>query len=307
DNQNVNEIPPKDRRIGMVFQNYALYPHMVSRENLAFSFRLRKWSEYKIDEKIRFTCETLGVGFEALLGRMPRTLSAGQKQRVALGRCIIRNPSVFLMDEPLSNLDAKLRMKTRIEIKRLLNRFKITTVYVTHDQAEAISLADRIAIMREGRIEQVGTFEETYNHPVNIFVAEFIGDPSMNFLSLTLKKGKEGLFLDDDLRIALPGRRFQVLKEKGYVGEEVILGIRPGEIKIRKTARSLPGMCLFKALVEEVEPTVSGMCLFLNASGHDLIATLKSSALIKKGEEIELGIDIEKAKIFDKDSGRLIV
>jgi len=307
DNQNVNEIPPKDRGIGMVFQNYALYPHMMSRENLAFSFRLRKWPEYKIDEKIRFTSETLGVGFEALLGRMPRTLSAGQKQRVALGRCIIRNPRVFLMDEPLSNLDAKLRTKTRIEIKRLLNRFKITTVYVTHDQAEAISLADRIAIMREGKIEQVGTFEEVYYHPINMFAAGFIGDPPVNFLSLTLKKGKEGLFLDNGLRIALPGRRFQFLEEKGYVGKEMIVGIRPEEIKIRGTTPSLSGGCVFKALVEEVEPTVPGMCLFLNAGGHELTVTIESSAPIRRGREIELAFNTEKAKIFDKETGRAII
>jgi len=307
DNQNVTEVSPKDRGIGMVFQNYALYPHMVSRENLAFSFRLRKWPEEKIDQKIRFTCETLGVGFEALLGRMPRTLSAGQKQRVALGRCIIRNPRVFLLDEPLSNLDAKLRTKTRIEIKRLLNRFKITTVYVTHDQAEAISLADRIAIMKEGRIEQVGTFEEVYYHPVNMFVAGFIGDPPMNFLSLTLKKRTDGLILDNGLQIPLTTRRFQILEEKKYVGKEVILGIRPEEIKRGEATASLPGICFFNALVEEVEPIIPGVCLFLNAGGHSLIATIDSPSPIRRGEKIKLAFNTEKAKIFDKNSKQAII
>ena len=305
--QNVNEVRPIDRRIGMVFQNYALYPHMISRENLAFPFRLRKWPEYKIDEKIEFTCETLGVEFGALLGRFPKTLSAGQKQRVALGRCIIRNPSVFLMDEPLSNLDAKSRKKTRVEIKRLLNRFRITTVYVTHDQEEAISLADRIAVMRKGRIDQAGTFEEVYHHPVNMFVAEFIGDPPMNFLHLTLKKGKGGLFLENGLRIPLPTKKFQALKKEEYLNKEVILGIRREQIKRAEMAPSSPEMHRFNALVEEAEVKMSGILLFLEAGGHKLITAIDSTLPIKRGDKIELAFDTEKAKIFDRDSQRVIV
>ena len=221
----------------MVFQTYALYPHMVSRENLAFPFRLRKWPEFMIDEKIEFTAETLGVGFRELLGRMPRTLSQGQKQRVALGRCIIRNPNVFLLDEPLSTLDAKLRVKTRTEIKKILRKFSITTVYVTHDQSEAVAVSDRIAIMREGKMEQIGTFDEIYNHPANLFVAGFVGNPSMNFLHLTLGKKDGRLVMMDpvyNIRINVPREWEGKLKEKKMVGKDLIFGVRPEDIQLRE-------------------------------------------------------------------------
>jgi len=307
DEENVNEIPPKDRRIGMVFQNYALYPHMISRENLAFSFRLRKWPEDAIDEKIRFTANTLGVGFHALLGRFPRNLSAGQKQRVALGRCIIRNPRVFLLDEPLSNLDAKLRTKTRQEIKHLLDRFGITTVYVTHDQAEAIALADRIAIMREGRIEQVGRFNEVYYHPSNLFVAGFIGDPPMNLLSLGLRENPYGLFLSNHLRVQLRGPRFEVLRKKGYLGKEIIFGLRPEDIKLRENLPASEKIGSFRARVDEIELTIPNIRLFLSSEEHRLIANVDPSRKIKKGEDMEFAFDIEKVKLFDPESELAIV
>lgn len=307
DEKNVNEIPPKDRGIGMVFQNYALYPHMISRENLAFSFRLRKWPEDAIDEKIRFTANTLGVGFHALLGRFPRNLSAGQKQRVALGRCIIRNPRVFLLDEPLSNLDAKLRSKTRTEIKRLLDRFGITTVYVTHDQAEAIALADRIAIMREGRIEQVGSFNEVYYHPSNLFVAGFIGDPPMNLLPLGLRENSYGLFLSNNLRVQLRGSRFEILREKGYLGKEIILGLHPEEIRLRENFPVSEKICSFRAWVDEIELTIPNMRLFLSSGEDKLTANVDPSPKLKKGEDMEFAFDIEKVKLFDPHTGLAIV
>jgi len=307
DEENVNEIPPKDRGIGMVFQNYALYPHMISRENLAFSFRLRKWPEDAIDEKIRFTANTLGVGFHALLGRFPRNLSAGQKQRVALGRCIIRNPRVFLLDEPLSNLDAKLRTKTRQEIKHLLDRFGITTVYVTHDQAEAIALADRVAIMREGRIEQVGSFNEVYYHPSNLFVAGFIGDPPMNLLSLGLRENPYGLFLSNHLGVQLRGPRFEILRKKGYLGKEIIFGLRPEDIKLRENLPTSEKIGSFRARVDEIELTIPNIRLFLSSEEHKLIANVNPSSKIKKGEDMEFAFDIEKVKLFDPRSGLAIV
>ncbi len=307
DEENVNEIPPKDRGIGMVFQNYALYPHMISRENLAFSFRLRKWPEDAIDEKIRFTANTLGVGFHALLGRFPRNLSAGQKQRVALGRCIIRNPRVFLLDEPLSNLDAKLRTKTRTEIKHLLARFGITTVYVTHDQAEAIALADRIAIMWEGRIEQVGSFNEVYYHPSNLFVGGFIGDPPMNLLPLRLRENPYGLFLSNHFRVQLRGPRFEILEEKGYLGKEMIFGLRPEEITLRENLPASEKICFFRAHVDEIEPTIPTVRVFLSSGEHQLIANVDPSPKIKKGEDIEFAFDIEKVKLFDPSNGMAII
>ncbi|MFQ6066168.1 MAG: ABC transporter ATP-binding protein [bacterium] len=307
DEENVNDITPKDRGIGMVFQNYALYPHMISRENLAFPFRLRKWPEDAIDEKIRFTANTLGVGFHALLGRFPRSLSAGQKQRVALGRCIIRNPRAFLLDEPLSNLDAKLRIKTRREIKHLLARFRITTVYVTHDQAEAVALADRIAIMREGKIEQVGSFNEVYYHPSNLFVAGFIGDPPINLLSLGLRENPYGLFLSNHLRIQLRRSRSELLREKGYLGKEIILGLRPEEIKLRENLPASEKICSFRAHVDEIEFTIPSMRLFLSFGEHKLIANVDPSTKIKRGEDLEFAFDTEKVKLFDPRSGLAIV
>ena len=307
DEENVNEIPPRHRGVGMVFQNYALYPHMVSRENLAFSFRLRKWPEDLIDEKIRFTANTLGVGFHALLGRFPRSLSAGQKQRVALGRCIIRNPRAFLLDEPLSNLDAKLRAKTRIEIRRLLSRFGITTVYVTHDQAEAIALADRIAIMREGRIEQVGSFNEVYYHPSNQFVASFLGDLPINLLPLRIRGDARGLLLSNHLLVELRAPRFEILREKGYLGREVIFGLRAEEIKLRENLPASKSICSFRARVDEIEFSVPNIRLFLSTGQHKLIASVNPSPKIKRGQDIEFTFDTEKVMLFDAGSGLAIV
>ncbi len=300
DEQNVNEILPGQRGIGMVFQNYALYPHMVSRENLAFSFRLRKWPEERIDEKVEFTCRTLGVGFKELLGRMPRTLSAGQKQRVALGRCIIRNPRVFLLDEPLSSLDAKLRTRTRVEIKKLLRKFAITTVYVTHDQSEAISLANRIAIMRKGEIEQIGTFDQVYRYPVNTFVAGFIGDLPINFILFRIREDSRGLFLrraELDVRVPLEWAR--QIKEKEYLDREVLLGLRPDSLRIARGKE--PNS--FSAQVEEVEFALPRTHLYLRMGTQDITASLDSSFSVKRGEELQFSFSLKKASLFSSENG----
>jgi len=190
DGQDMADVKPRDRGIGMVFQNYALYPHMKSEGNLGFFFRVRRRPDEEMMERIRITSEIMGIGFDQLLARKPGTLSGGQQQRVAIGRCIVRDPSLFLFDEPLSNLDAKLRTATRIEIKRLLNRFHITAIYVTHDQTEAITLGDRIAVMRDGRIEQIGTYQEIVSDPNSSFVAGFLGLPPMNILPGWVANGK---------------------------------------------------------------------------------------------------------------------
>lgn len=305
-NKDVTKLRPRERGIGMVFQNYALYPHMVSRENLAFSFRLRKWPEHLIDEKIEFTARTLGVGFRELLGRMPRTLSQGQKQRVALGRCIIRNPNVFLLDEPLSSLDAKLRIRTRLEIKKILHKFSVTTVYVTHDQSEAVALSHRIAIMREGKIEQVGTFEDIYNHPTNLFVAGFVGDPSMNLLPLTLGEKNNRLVMGEaiyNIKINVPREWEGKLKEKNMVGKDIIFGMRPEDIELGKSLKSNNNLFTFKARVEDREIGINKAHLFLRLGQFSLVATLEDyKNLPLPGEEVEFTFPVVKGKIFNKEN-----
>ncbi|MBC7189014.1 ABC transporter ATP-binding protein, partial [Candidatus Aerophobetes bacterium] len=286
-----------------------LYPHMISRENLAFPFRLRRWPEFMIDEKIEFTAQTLGVGFRELLGRMPRTLSQGQKQRVALGRCIIRNPSVFLLDEPLSSLDAKLRIKTRVEIKKILRKFSITTVYVTHDQSEAVAISDRIAVMREGKIEQVGSFEELYNRPVNLFVASFLGNPSMNFLPVVLAKEKERLFLVEPLsglRIPVPREWEGKILEKKKPGDDLIFGIRPEDIRpVQKDMNLKSGeFFLFQAEVEDREVTVENKVhLFLKLGHHRFMAAFENLSLpLPVRKTADFVFPVKKGKIFDAKS-----
>ena len=310
-NKDVTRLRPRERGIGMVFQTYALYPHMVTRENLAFPFRLRRWPEYMIDEKIEFTANTLGVGFRELLGRMPRTLSQGQKQRVALGRCIIRNPSVFLLDEPLSSLDAKLRIKTRMEIKKILRKFSVTTVYVTHDQSEAVALSHRIAIMREGKIEQVGTFEEVYNHPVNLFVAGFVGDPSMNLLQLTLAEKRGELIMGEpvyNLKIKVPKEWERKLREKEMVGKDLVFGIRPEHIELGKNKGS-NGIFTFRAKVEDREVTINNKAhLFLRIGHHRLLATLENYRYLPApGEEADFTFSVNKGKVFNKENGLALI
>jgi ABC-type sugar transport system ATPase subunit len=234
DERCVDNVATKHRRVGFVFQNYALYPHMTSRGNVIFNLLLKRLPDREIEERVRYTSNVLGVGFEDLLSRRPGMLSSGQKQRVALGRCIIRNPSVFLLDEPLSDLDAKLRQTTRVELKRLLRHFGITTIYVTHDQIEAISLGNRLAIMRQGKIIQSGTFDEIYNNPYNAFVAGFLGNPP-----LSLIKGKviDNVFYGGGI----------TFPTKNLLGE-VIAGIKAEDI-------SLGGD--FKGIVEVSEPNPS--------------------------------------------------
>ena len=221
DNQLMDDAPAKDRHIGMVFQNYALYPHFEGRGNLSFFFKLRKATDEETDERIRITSEIMGIGFKQLLQRKPGTLSGGQQQRVAIARAIVRNPKLFLFDEPLSNLDAKLRAQTRVEIKRLLRQFQITAAYVTHDQTEAITLGDLVAVMRAGRVEQVGSFQELRVNPVNTFVASFLGTPPMNLLAgWYVAAGQLQL---DDMSIPLPKQ----LRTTMAIGQKIIIGVHP--------------------------------------------------------------------------------
>ncbi|MBC7189336.1 ABC transporter ATP-binding protein, partial [Candidatus Aerophobetes bacterium] len=241
DERKVNHLPPKDRHIGMVFQNLALYPHLTVRKNLTFSLEMRNLPSQLIEERLKRVCDILGGGFKELLNRKPRTLSEGEKRKVALGRCIIQDVSLFLMDEPLANLDLKSSMQIRLEMVELLNKLEKTVIYVTHDQYEVPTVAERVGIMREGKLEQVGTFSEVYNRPVNRFVATFLGDPPMNILRFVLKEDKGGLYLiDPPFRINLPGEKYGMLKEKGYLWKELLVGIRPEHVNLGKSEKPLP-------------------------------------------------------------------
>ena len=290
DDDDVTEVAPKDRGIGIVFQNYALYPHMESKKNLAFFFWMHK-RHGEVDERVRITSQILGVGFDELLDRKPKELSGGQRQRVAIGRCIIRDPRLFLFDEPLSSLDAKLRAKTRVEIKRLLARFKITSVYVTHDQVEAIALADRMVVMRQARIEQVGTYRDIYDHPVNQFVAGFIGIPPMNFFAASVAAGEARLAggsvpLRADLLRAVAA------------GQEVTLGIRPEHVRVggAEEAGHLAGV------VEVVEPIPSDrvQVVHLRSGSLNITASVPQEIPVRRGDNLSIRFEPDFVHLFDR-------
>jgi len=296
DGRDMAEVPPKDRGIGMVFQNYALYPHWDAYGNLGFFYRLRK-REQEIDPKVREAAEILGVSFKYLLARKPPTLSGGEQQRVAIGRCIVRDPKLFLFDEPLSNLDAKLRSDTRVQIRRLLNRFRVTSVYVTHDQTEAVAMGDRIAVMRQGRIVQVGSFRDLYDYPVDTFVASFFGMPPMNFLPGHIE-GDE--FVRGPLRIALPQRLHGLARE----GQAVRLGVRPESLHL------LAGpVTPATGTVEVIEPMPSTRTQFVHLRLGDLslIAQVPQDMPVARGDHVTLAPDPEGLYLFDDETGRNLV
>ena len=244
----VNDIPPKDRDIAMVFQSYALYPHMTVFENMSFGLRLRKFSKEDIKIRVEEAAKVLGIS--ELLKRRPRQLSGGQRQRVAMGRAIVRNPKVFLFDEPLSNLDAKMRGQMRIEIKRVHQHLKTTTIYVTHDQVEAMTLADRVVVMKDGKIEQIGAPDEIYNFPKTGFVAGFIGSPAMNFIPGKLVKNKNGysVFINEKISFYIDRKKERPLE--GFVGKDVLLGIRPEHINEKKSKDAIE----YDVKIDLVEP-----------------------------------------------------
>ena len=302
DDQDVTDVAPKDRGIGIVFQSYALYPHMNAKNNLAFFFRMHK-RDREVDERVRITSEILGVGFDALLDRKPSELSGGQRQRVAIGRCIVREPRLFLFDEPLSNLDAKLRVRTRVEIKRLLARFKITAIYVTHDQTEAIALADRIAVMRHGRLEQVGTYWDIYERPANEFVAGFVGLPSMNVYPATVVGGSAVLD-GTNVEVALPSTL------SAPPGGAISLGVRPEHVSILEPgeAGDLDGV------VEVIEPLPSDRRQIVHlrsgdlsgsmSGGLDVVAVAPLDRPIQRGETRPLRFEPARLHVFDASSGQ---
>ncbi len=285
----VNDVAPKDRDIAMVFQNYALYPHMSVYDNISFGLRLRGTPKPEIERRVREVAEVLGL--KDLLQRKPKELSGGQRQRVALGRAIAREPAVFLMDEPLSNLDAKLRIQTRAELEKIHQRVGKTTIYVTHDQVEAMTMGDRIAVMRDGLLQQIGAPQELHDHPVNLFVAGFIGSPAMNFFPATVNA--EGSADAGFTKVPL-GARGERAK-----GKDVIVGIRPEDIH-DLTREPQNGKLPVDATVEVVEYLGNELQLHLAADGRSFVARMSTDTQAQPGAPLRIGLDLRKAHLFDK-------
>jgi multiple sugar transport system ATP-binding protein len=296
----VNDVPPNERDIAMVFQSYALYPHMSVYENMAFALHLRKLPKAEIDARVREAAQILGI--TAVLDRRPRQLSGGQRQRVAIGRAIVRQPRVFLFDEPLSNLDAKLRVQMRREIARIRRELSATIVYVTHDQVEAMTLGDRIVVMNEGRVEQIGAPLDLYDHPRTLFVATFIGSPAMNLMDGVARVGDASRFVaaeNEALSIPL------TVGQSNRVADvsRLVAGVRPEDVRLsgtdgRSMAADIP------ATVDAVEPLGNEVLLYLRAGSQDLTARVESRLLPRPGERLRLSIDPERVHYFDRDTGR---
>ncbi|MBI3393656.1 MAG: sn-glycerol-3-phosphate ABC transporter ATP-binding protein UgpC [Nitrospirae bacterium] len=297
----VNDLPPRDRDIAMVFQSYALYPHMTVYDNMAFGLKMRKFPRREIEGRVRDAAEILGI--QDLLGRKPRQLSGGQRQRVAVGRAIVRHPRVFLFDEPLSNLDAKLRVQMRVELKRLHDRLQATAVYVTHDQVEAMTLGDRVVVMHDGRVQQVGEPLEVYGAPRNRFVAGFIGSPSMNFLETTVAESAGALYAEaPGIRLRVPAERSKRLS--AYTGRPVTLGIRPEDL-CSAAGDDSPGFS-FEAVVEVVEPLGSEILLDVRAGNASLVARVSPATRVKPHEKIRLAFAPERIHFFDPETEEAI-
>ncbi|MBR4748241.1 MAG: sn-glycerol-3-phosphate ABC transporter ATP-binding protein UgpC [Abditibacteriota bacterium] len=298
----VNDVSPKDRDIAMVFQNYALYPHMSVFDNMAFALKLRKMPKPKIKAKVEETAEFLGLS--EYLQRKPKQLSGGQRQRVALGRAIVREPKVFLMDEPLSNLDAKMRVSMRSELIKLHRKLGITTIYVTHDQTEAMTMGDRIAVMNDGILQQLDTPLNIYNNPANVFVAGFIGTPAMNFIDAQVEKTGDEVFfnINNEFKLLVPADKAAAVES--YAGKKVIFGIRPEHIY----DAALDGLVkptdtnTATVKVDVSEPMGNIVVMYLNAGNIDITATIDSETQAKDGSVMKIIFDMEKAHAFDADT-----
>ncbi len=296
DGKVVNDVPPKDRDIAMVFQNYALYPHMTVYDNMAFGLKIRKFDKAEIDRRVREAAKILDI--EQLLERKPKALSGGQRQRVAVGRAIVRQPKVFLFDEPLSNLDAKLRVQMRAEISGLHHRLKATMIYVTHDQVEALTMADKIVVMKLGVIQQIGAPLELYNEPDNKFVAGFIGSPPMNFVNVAVKE-VAGKVVVDEGTFCLEVTPAQQAYLKPYVGKEVSFGIRPEDVEW--TSEAVEGKTI-NGTVSVVEPLGAETHVYIATSTAKVIGRIEGSVVPKVDDKIALLPNMEKAKFFDNET-----
>lgn len=300
DGQRVNDVAPKDRDIAMVFQNYALYPHMTVYENMAFGLKLRKYDKQEIDQRVREAAAILGI--EGYLDRKPKALSGGQRQRVAVGRAIVRKPKVFLFDEPLSNLDAKLRVQMRTEISKLHQRLGATMIYVTHDQTEAMTMGDRIVLMKDGHVQQIDSPLQIYAHPVNKFVAGFIGSPAMNFFTGKIQKtGRQLSFVEDAGGITLQVPKNAEIQLKSFTDKEIVLGIRPEHIAYAKKADSGTGVTRGRVTVEVVEPMGNETYIYFTTvkAGQQHVARIPSSDQPAVGKTIEVAFQMVNAHFFD--------
>jgi multiple sugar transport system ATP-binding protein len=300
DGRVVNELQPKDRDIAMVFQDYALYPHLTVYENMAFGLVYRDHPKEEIRRRVENAARILNI--EKYLGRRPRQLSGGQRQRVAMGRAIVRDPKVFLFDEPLSNLDAKLRVQMRTEMKKLHKRVATTMIYVTHDQVEAMTLADRVVVMCEGRVEQIGTPETIYNEPASTFVAAFIGAPTMNLVPARLesKDGERRVLLGPDASFAVPA---ETTAGRDWLGRELIFGLRPEHLG---WVAANPGPESFEAVASVVEPLGADTLVFFEISGIEMVARVPPDAVRSAGDRLRLRPDLRRMHLFDPATGRRI-
>ena len=301
----VNDVEPKDRDIAMVFQNYALYPHMSVYDNMAFGLKLRKVPKDQIDKMVKEAAKILDL--TPLLDRKPKALSGGQRQRVAMGRAIVRNPKVFLMDEPLSNLDAKLRVQMRIEIAKLHQRLGTTIIYVTHDQTEAITLGTRIVVMKDGVIQQVDTPQNLYEKPCNLFVAGFMGSPQMNFLDAVARVEGDVAYLDiAGHSIPLPPAKSKKIIEGGYDGKEVTFGIRPEDVYDSEMFIETSPQSTFESTVKVYELLGAEVYLYFDLDVFPITARVDSRTNARPGDSIKFAFDVEKIHVFDKDTEQII-
>ncbi len=301
DGKLVNDVPPKDRDIAMVFQNYALYPHMTVYDNMAFGLKIRKFPKDKIDQRVKEAARILDI--EELLERKPKALSGGQRQRVAVGRAIVRKPKVFLFDEPLSNLDAKLRVQMRAEISNLHNRLEATMIYVTHDQVEAMTMADKIVVMKFGLIQQIGSPMELYTKPANKFVAGFMGSPPMNFMNLEIKKdGDDILAAEKDFNIKL--NKKQAAQLKSYVGKKVVFGVRPEDLEFLPKAEA---DVTINAKVGIIEPLGAETHIYASTNEHQMIARIEPTVKLELDQKIYLKPNLSHVCFFDMETEEAIV
>lgn len=300
-----NDLAARDRDIAMVFQDYALYPHMTVFDNMAFSLKMKKFPKQEIKTKVNEAAEILGIS--SLLDRKPKELSGGQRQRVALGRAIVREPKIFLLDEPLSNLDAKLRAQMRLEISKLHHRLQTTFIYVTHDQTEAMTMGDRIVVMKDGFVQQIDTPINLYDHPCNKFVAGFIGTPQINFMLVKLKAENGSVSLEHgDIRLKAPDSFIQTGLLDKYIGSEVWLGVRPEDVHMYGSA-IFDDSYSFDAVIENIEVTGHETLLYTTASDVPIVANIKADPNLKLGQTVKLAINMNKIHIFDISSEETLI